>query len=151
MANYLSYDKFPGHVQVFRHSQTLCAFWFNVASNNFSVISRWCLVVTESSMLTFIVLPHWSIMPQTLDMIPHPVTSSWHWVDRSWLYPGKCECQASGPLYCIVLCRFRHFWCTSFWPTSIAVLSLSAWPARQTRQNVGRSGNLYICARPYVT
>ena len=26
-------------------------------------------------------------MPQTLDMIPHPVTLSWHWVDQSYLYP----------------------------------------------------------------
>ena len=31
---------------------------FNVAFNNFSVILRRCLVVTGSSMLTFIVLPH---------------------------------------------------------------------------------------------
>ena len=66
-----------------------CLFVFNSAFNNFSVISRWCLVVTGSSMLTFIVLPHWSIMPQTLDMIPHPVTLSWHWVDRSQLYPVR--------------------------------------------------------------
>ena len=51
--------------------------------NNFSVISQRCLVATGSSMLTFIVLPHWSIMPQALDMIPHPVTLSWHWVDQS--------------------------------------------------------------------
>ena len=61
----------------------VCEFGFNVAFNNFSVISRRCLVVTGSSMLTFIVLPHWSIMSQTLDMIPHPVTLSWHWVDQS--------------------------------------------------------------------
>ena len=26
-------------------------------------------------------------MSQTLDMIPHPVTLSWYWVDQSWLYP----------------------------------------------------------------
>ena len=64
-----------------------CLFGFNVTFNNFSVISRRCLVTTGSSMLTFIVLPHWSIMPQTLDMIPHPVTLSWHWVDHSQLYP----------------------------------------------------------------
>ena len=51
---------------------------FNVAFNNFSVISWLCLVVTESSMLTFIVLPQRSIMSQTLDMIPHPVTLPWH-------------------------------------------------------------------------
>ena len=61
----------------------VCVFGFNVAFNNFSVISRRCLVATGSSMLTIIVLPHWSIMSQTLDMIPHPVTLSWHWVDQS--------------------------------------------------------------------
>ena len=39
-------------------------------------------------MLTFIVLPHWSIMSDaTFDMIPHPVTLSWHWVNQSLLYP----------------------------------------------------------------
>ena len=67
--------------------KNVCVFGFNVAFNNFSVISRRCLVATGSSMLTFIVLPHWSIMSQTLDMIPHPVTLSWHWVDQSQLYP----------------------------------------------------------------
>ena len=36
----------------------VCVFEFNVAFNNFSVISRRCLVATGSSMLTFIVLPH---------------------------------------------------------------------------------------------
>ena len=36
----------------------VCEFGFNVAFNNFSVISRRCLVATGSSMLTFIVLPH---------------------------------------------------------------------------------------------
>ena len=46
-----------------------CLFGFNVVFNHFSVISRRCLVATGSSMLTFIVLPHWSIMPQTLDML----------------------------------------------------------------------------------
>ena len=43
----------------------------------FSVISRRCLVATGRPMLTFIVLHYWSIMPQTLDMIQHPVTLSW--------------------------------------------------------------------------
>ena len=61
----------------------VCVFRFNVAFNNFSVISRWCLVAIGSSMLTFIVLPHWSIMSQTLGMIPHPVILYWHWVDQS--------------------------------------------------------------------
>ena len=56
-----------------------------VAFNNFSVISQWCLA-TGSSMLTFIVLSHWIIMPQTPDMIQHPVTLSWHWVSQSLLY-----------------------------------------------------------------
>ena len=60
----------------------VCVFGFNVAFNNFSVISRRCLVATGSSVLTFIVLPYWSIMSQTLDIIPHPVTLSWHWVDQ---------------------------------------------------------------------
>ena len=36
----------------------VCVFGFNVAFNNFSVISRLCLVATWSSMFTFIVLPH---------------------------------------------------------------------------------------------
>ena len=67
----------------FSVSVCCCLFGFNVAFNNFSVISRRCLVASGSSVLTFIVLPHWSIMPQTLDMIPHSVTLSWHWVDQS--------------------------------------------------------------------
>ena len=62
---------------------TVCLFRFNVAFNNFSVISRWCLLATGSSKLTFIVLSHWSTIPQTLDKIPYPVTLSWHWVDQS--------------------------------------------------------------------
>ena len=65
----------------------VCLFWFNVAFNNVSVISRQCLVATGGSVLTFIVMPHWSIMPQTLDMMQHPLTLSWHWVDQSKLYP----------------------------------------------------------------
>ena len=50
-------------------------FGFNVDFNNFQ--SR-CLVATGSPMLTCIVLRHWSIMLQTLDMILHLVTLSWH-------------------------------------------------------------------------
>ena len=64
----------------------VCFCGFNVAFNNYSVISRRCLVPTGSSMLTFIVLPHWSIMLDTkswLDIIPRPLTLSWHWVDQS--------------------------------------------------------------------
>ena len=65
-------------VRSFEPEMCVCVFGLNVAFNYFSVISRRCLVATGSSMLTFIVLPHWSIMSQTLDMIPHPVTLSWH-------------------------------------------------------------------------
>ena len=36
----------------------VCVFGFNVAFNDFSVISGRCLVVAGSSMLSFIVLPH---------------------------------------------------------------------------------------------
>ena len=36
----------------------VCVFGFNVAFNNFSVISRRFMVVAGSSMLTFIALPH---------------------------------------------------------------------------------------------
>ena len=36
----------------------VCLFWFNTAFNNFSVVSRWCLVATVSSVLTFTVLSH---------------------------------------------------------------------------------------------
>ena len=71
-----------------------CLFGFNISFNNFSVISRRCLVVTGSSLLTFIVLPHWSIMPQTLDMKPHPVTLSWHRVDQSLLYPIRLSAKS---------------------------------------------------------
>ena len=64
-----------------------CLFGFNVAFNIFFfffwVVSRRCLIATGSSVLTFIVLAHWWIMPKTLGMIPHPVTLSWHWADQS--------------------------------------------------------------------
>ena len=43
---------------------------------------------TGSSMLIFIVLPHWSIMPKTLDMISHPVTLSYTGsITQSLRYP----------------------------------------------------------------
>ena len=64
-----------------------CLFGLNVDFNNFSVIQRRCLVATGSSVLTLIVLRHWSIMPQALDTIPHPVTLSWHCLDQSQLFP----------------------------------------------------------------
>ena len=61
-----------------------CLFvWFglNVAFNNLSVISRRCLDVTGSSMLTFRVLPHWNIMPQTLwhDIPPSHIILTLSW------------------------------------------------------------------------
>ena len=59
-----------------------------------SVISRRCLVVTGSSMLTFIVLPHCGIRSQTL----LPDTTSSHIIltpERPVLVlPRKFECQA---------------------------------------------------------
>ena len=36
------------------------------------------------SVLTFRVLPHWNITPQTFDMIFHQVTLYWHRVDQFW-------------------------------------------------------------------
>ena len=45
---------------VFENVVCCCLFGFNIAFNNFSVISQRCLIATGSSMLTFIVLPHWS-------------------------------------------------------------------------------------------
>ena len=57
--------------------------WFglNVAFNNLSVISRRCLDVAGSSMLTFRVLPHWNIMPQTLwhDIPPSHIILTLSW------------------------------------------------------------------------
>ena len=49
----------------------------------FFVISRRCVFVTGWSMLTFIVLPHWSVMSLTFDMIPQQVLA----------LPRKPECQ----------------------------------------------------------
>ena len=85
----------------------MCVFGFNVAFNNLSIISRRCLVATGSSVLTFIVLPHWSIMSQTLGMIPHPVTLSWHWVDQSWLYPVSLSAKrgAASTIFTTLVCR----------------------------------------------
>ena len=51
--------KFLGkYMSMYRVCVCVCVFGFNVAFNNFSVISRGCLVATGSPMLTFIVLPH---------------------------------------------------------------------------------------------
>ena len=56
-------------------------FGFNVAFNNLSVISRQCLDVAGSSMLTFRVLPHWNITPQTLwhDIPPSHIILTLSW------------------------------------------------------------------------
>ena len=67
-------------------SLDICLFvWFelNVAFNNLSVISRQCLDVTGSSMLTFRVLSHWNIMPQTLwhDISPRHIKLTLSWPD----------------------------------------------------------------------
>ena len=57
--------------------------WFglNVAFNNLSVISRRCLGVTGSWMLTFRELPHWNITPQTLwhDIPPSHIILTLSW------------------------------------------------------------------------
>ena len=57
--------------------------WFglNVPFNNLSVISRRCLDVTGSSMLTFRVLPHWNTTPQTLwhDIPPSHIILTLNW------------------------------------------------------------------------
>ena len=69
----------------------VCVFWFNVVFKIFLVISRRCLNATGSSTLTSIVLLTWSIMPQTHDMIPHPVTLSWHWIDPRYVWVSSEE------------------------------------------------------------
>ena len=57
--------------------------WAKVAFTNLSVISGWCLDVTGSSMLTFRVLPHWNVMPQTLwhDISPSHIILTLSWPD----------------------------------------------------------------------
>ena len=72
------YDEFNRLLFMLKILCCCCSlFGFNVTFNNFSFISRRCLVATGSSTLTFIVLPHWS-MHQTLDIIQHLITLSWH-------------------------------------------------------------------------
>ena len=41
------------HINIYLHCVCVCVFGFNVAFNNFSVVSRRCLVATGSSMLTY--------------------------------------------------------------------------------------------------
>ena len=63
------------------HISSFVWFGLNVAFNNLSVISRRCLDVTGSSMLTFRVLPHWNIMPQILwhDIPPSHIILTLSW------------------------------------------------------------------------
>ena len=56
--NFSAYIRFFVNVLIEMNVVCVCVFGFNVAFNNFSVISRRCLVATGSSLLTFIVLPH---------------------------------------------------------------------------------------------
>ena len=65
----------------YRVNWFLFDFGFNVAFNNLSVILWRCLDVTGSSMLTFRVLPHWNIMPQTLwhDIPPSHIILTLNW------------------------------------------------------------------------
>ena len=57
----------------------------NVAFNNLSVISRPCLDVAGSSMITFRILPHWNITPQILwhDMPPSQLKQFRHFGSES--------------------------------------------------------------------
>ena len=80
----------------FGFRQFVCLFVCSglASRSTLSVISRRCLVVTGSSMLTFIVLPHCGIRSQTL----LPDTTSSHIIltpERPVLpLPRKSECQA---------------------------------------------------------
>ena len=67
-------------------------FGLYVTFNNLSVISQRCLDVAGSSMLTFRVLLYWNITPQTSDMIFHPVTLYWYWVDQFWVLALLSQC-----------------------------------------------------------
>ena len=70
-----------------------------------SVISRRCLVVTGSSMLTYIVLPHFGIRSQTL----LPDTTSSHIIQKPerpvLALPQKSEGEQLVPLLTTLVCR----------------------------------------------
>ena len=62
---------------------SVCFIWvschFQQSSSHITMESgcgRWSLL------LTFRVLPHWNIIPQTYDMIFYPVILYWHWTDQ---------------------------------------------------------------------
>ena len=57
------------------------SFGLNVAFNNLSVISRRCLDVAGSSILSFRMLPHWNITLQTLwhDIPPSHIILTLRW------------------------------------------------------------------------
>ena len=78
----LKYGSKPWNKFLRENSVLLCV-WFglNVAFNKLSVISRRCLDVAGSSMLTFRVLPHWNITPQTLwhDIPPSHIILTLSW------------------------------------------------------------------------
>ena len=59
-----------------------------------SGIWRRCLNVAWCSLLTFRVLPHWKVPPQTHDMIFLIVTLYWHRADQLWFYFLNAEGQA---------------------------------------------------------
>ena len=75
-------------------------FGINVAFKTVYVISRRCMFARGWSMFTFIVLPHWSIIPLTFDMIPQPVLAlprksgsvySIDWAIEVW-YTSDIQC-----------------------------------------------------------
>ena len=96
-------------------------FWFNVTFKKISVLSQWCLVAPWSSVLTFIVLPCRSIMPQTLDS--HIILTLGRLV---LALPRKSECQALAAS--TIFNSFRMLWpgiepVTSCYPETFYQLS----------------------------
>ena len=93
-------------------SAHICCCWLlNIAINNFSVISRQCLVVTGSSVLTFIVLPLWSIMPRTW----HDTTPS-HIILTFLALPRKSSEEQLEPFLTNLICQGPKIEHVTSWP-----------------------------------
>ena len=75
-------DRFQQEKRKFYLFVVVFLFRLNVSFNNLSVISRRCLNVTGSSMLTLRVLLHWHITSQTHDATFHRVTFFWPRTDQ---------------------------------------------------------------------
>ena len=77
----LWYEKDPrkhGYDTIEKKESFILLFRLNVTLNYLSVISRRCLDVTGSSMVTLRVLPYWHITTQSHGVTFHPVTLYWH-------------------------------------------------------------------------